>query len=416
MHSLVSVITPTHNPEWLPELFESLKAQTHEEWQWVIVPNNGAIGQIPADILIDPRVKIATLDDPHESKVGALKRHAANRSDGEIIAEIDHDDVITPDCLEKVVAAFHDDEHVGMVYSNTVNIDMRNMTPIVWSNQYGWSYRPFEYKGLDFLEARSAAPYPQNLTRIWFAPNHIRAWRTSAYWNAGGHDPNMKISDDHDLTCRMYLTSKIAHIDEPLYIYRVHGENTWLKNMAEIQTTMWLNHDRYVLPMAIKWANDNGLLGLDLCSGVDPYGGLATVDLKNAQFIADLDKPWPFITGSVGVIRASDAVEHLVDPVRTMNEAHRVLAHGGFFIIDVPSTNGVGAWCDPTHKSFWNRRSFRYYTEASVRRYIEPMCTASFQALKLADVLKWNEQVPYVQAHLIALKDDSIRFYGEKLI
>lgn len=416
MHSLVSVITPTHNPEWLLDLHKSLKAQTHEEWQWVIVPNNGAIGKIQQEILDDPRVKIAFSEDPAEARVGALKRCAASNSDGKIIAEVDHDDLITPDCLEEIVTAFYEDENVGMVYSNTVNVDMRSMSPIVWSNRYGWSYRPFQYADMDFLEARSAAPYPQNLSRIWFAPNHIRAWRASDYWHAGGHNANMKISDDHDLTCRMYLTNKIVHIDKALYIYRVHGENTWLKNMREIQTTMWENHDRYILPMAMKWAKDKELLGLDLCGGIDAQAGLDSVDLKNAHFITDLNKIWPFITDSVGIIRANDAIEHLKDPIHVMNEAHRVLAHGGFFIIDVPSTNGVGAWCDPTHKTFWNKRSFRYYTESLMRRYIEPECTARFQVLKLTEIQKWNEKIPYVQAHLIALKDDSVRFYGEKLI
>jgi hypothetical protein len=47
-----------------------------------------------------------------------------------------------------------------------------------------------------------------------------------------------------------------------------------------------------------------------------------------------------------------------------MSEAFRVLKPGGTFDIDVPSTNGMGAFQDPTHKSFWNVNSFLYYNEA----------------------------------------------------
>jgi hypothetical protein len=45
-----------------------------------------------------------------------------------------------------------------------------------------------------------------------------------------------------------------------------------------------------------------------------------------------------------------------------MNELYRVLADHGVAEIIVPSTDGPGAFQDPTHRSFWNRNSFRYYT------------------------------------------------------
>jgi glycosyltransferase involved in cell wall biosynthesis len=416
MNTLVSVCTPTHNSQWLLELYESLKAQTYADWQWVIVPNNGAVGMLRDVLLSDPRIKVATAPDERESRVGALKRFVARSAEGQILVEVDHDDLLTPDCLEKLVSAFAADKEVGMVYSNTVNIDVRTKTAITWSARYGWTYRPFKLGDVDYLEARSAPPLPQNISRIWFAPNHVRAYRATAYWAVGGHDSTMKIGDDHDLTCRMYTQSKIKQIDEPLYIYRVHGENTWLKNMDEIQGTMWATHDRHILPMGLRWAHDNGLLAIDLCGGIDKPAGLISVDIQGGDVTADLNARWPFEDGTVGVIRAYDAVEHLRDPVHTMNEAHRVLAHGGLFLINVPSTDGRGAWCDPTHVSFWNSRSFRYYTEANIRRYLEPRCTARFQAMKVVDVRRWEEQLPYVEAHLIALKAEIPRFYGEKLI
>ena len=91
-----------------------------------------------------------------------------------------------------------------------------------------------------------------------------------------------------------------------------------------------------------------------------------------------------------------------------MNEAHRVLAPGGFFMISIPSTNGLGAFCDPTHVSFWNKLSFRYYTSKQFARYI-PKFVGKFQ---VARVIEWfpsdwhrEHNVPYVEAQLIALKD-----------
>ena len=76
---------------------------------------------------------------------------------------------------------------------------------------------------------------------------------------------------------------------------------------------------------------------------------------------ADLSHAWPWADSSVGHIRAHDIIEHLVNKIHTMNEAWRVLQKGGTFEIAVPTTDGPGAWQDPTHVSFWNRNSFMYF-------------------------------------------------------
>lgn len=77
---------------------------------------------------------------------------------------------------------------------------------------------------------------------------------------------------------------------------------------------------------------------------------------------ADLDLGWPWPDSSVDHIRAWDIVEHLKSKIWTMNELHRVLKPGGTVEIVVPTTEGPGAWQDPTHCSYWNRNSFLYHT------------------------------------------------------
>jgi hypothetical protein len=81
--------------------------------------------------------------------------------------------------------------------------------------------------------------------------------------------------------------------------------------------------------------------------------------------VVDLREPWPWADSSVDAVRAADIVEHLPDKIRTMNELWRVLKPGGTAEITVPTTDGSGAFQDPTHVSFWNRRSFLYYEDGS---------------------------------------------------
>lgn len=93
--------------------------------------------------------------------------------------------------------------------------------------------------------------------------------------------------------------------------------------------------------------------------------GYVNVDRSEpADQIVDLRLTWPWADNSVDEIIAWDCIEHLPDPIHTMNELYRVLRDGGMVDIIVPTTEGRGAWQDPTHVSWWNRNSFFYY-EAS---------------------------------------------------
>lgn len=97
--------------------------------------------------------------------------------------------------------------------------------------------------------------------------------------------------------------------------------------------------------------------------------GWVNVDrVAPADEIVDLSKPWPWKDGSVEAIRAHDIVEHLPDRTLTMNEAWRVLKPGGLFEIVVPTTDGRGAFQDPTHNSYWNRNLFFYFEHGNPHR------------------------------------------------
>ena len=76
---------------------------------------------------------------------------------------------------------------------------------------------------------------------------------------------------------------------------------------------------------------------------------------------ADLTQPWPWATSSVDAIVAWDIFEHLPDKLHTMNEAWRVLKPGAQLELFVPTTDGRGAFQDPTHRSFWTPNDLFYF-------------------------------------------------------
>ncbi len=395
---MISVFTPTHDTSFLPQVYESLKAQTNPDWEWVIAYNNGAQ---PIDFN-DPRVKPFVIEMAPEW-VGPLKAFCCEKATGDILLELDHDDLLHPTAIAEVTQAFEDYSHVGFVYSNTVFAD-GNMQKIPrFDEAYGWKYREVDWDGHQLDEHIAFPPTPESLSRIWFAPNHLRAFRASVYKKVGGYDKKMRVLDDQDLMCRMYLVTDFHHIDKGLYLYRVHGNNTWLRFNEEIQANVYRLYDKYATDLAEAWAMREGLELVEIGGRMNAKPGYVTVDLKDADEVCDLNGDWPFADSSVGVLRSMDVIEHLKDPIHTMKELSRVLAPGGWAIIQVPSTDGRGAFQDPTHVSFWNENSFLYYTNRDFAKYIDT--PVRFQAPRLYTTPKNEREVCWVQVHLINLKD-----------
>ncbi len=108
-------------------------------------------------------------------------------------------------------------------------------------------------------------------------------------------------------------------------------------------------------------------LNLGCCD--DLREGFCNVDrMQPADMIVDLDQPWPWEDGSVDEILAYDIFEHLPDKIHSMNEAWRVLKPGGLLNLKVPTTDGRGAFQDPTHRSYWTPHDLLYYVSGCPER------------------------------------------------
>lgn len=422
MPAKFAIFTPLHLPgnAYIKETWASLKAQSFKHWHWYILENNG--GKTPKAIADDPRVSVIQAH-PAIKGIGALKREACYASSIEPwMVELDNDDVLESRCLEELAKAFN--AGAGFVYSNCAEfIDDGSgvYKPNVYRADCGWTWYSVKFRKQELLAIHAAPATPQNLRRIEFSPNHVRAWTREAYATVGGHDLNMTVGDDHDLMVRMYLAGvKFVHIPKCLYFYRVHKDNTVITQNSDIQAATEAVYIRNIWALAHKFADDENLMKVDLCGAVGAPKDYFVLDKHddggpNPGLCCDLNEVWPLDDNRVGVLRAFDALEHLRDPIHTMNEAYRVLAPGGFFMISVPSTDGKGAFCDPTHVSYWNDLSFRYYTQEHFAKYIQGF-TGKFQLVRLINWFPtpWHRMnnVPYVEAQLIAIKP-GYKPYGE---
>jgi O-antigen biosynthesis protein len=445
------VVTPTHDPTWLSKTWESLRAQDYKNWRWLVLVNHRSgnkktIEEIERKTLAvvsgasKDQVVVSVCTTPilsmGQCKLEAIKRaeelFGGGAPENDVFIELDHDDLLLPRALGKLVQAFEDPE-VGFVYSDFIDFDPAPASAgdvqgrVTYRNPQlrpnweanGWKFYQTEIEDLPSLGIRTGSyeavrswePSALAMSLVYFAPNHVRAWRRSAYWNAGGHCPVYEVCDDHELLCRTYLTTKMRRIPEPLYMYRVTGKNTWARDTDKIKRLTYEIRQNYLERLILRECELTGAPAYDLGGGISPREGFVPVDvdLTGPGVRVDLEGPWPFKDSSVGAFRAADILEHLPDKIHTMQEIWRCLRPGGWLLSLTPSTDGRGAFMDPTHKSYWNELSFWYWTRKAQARYIKNE-HVRFQEIELFTQFPspWHKTniISYVTANLVALKDE----------
>tara|TARA_Y100000589_G_scaffold18035_1_gene14978 strand:- start:2665 stop:3216 length:552 start_codon:yes stop_codon:yes gene_type:complete len=111
--------------------------------------------------------------------------------------------------------------------------------------------------------------------------------------------------------------------------------------------------------------NDKKKLVLDLGCGKKKRDGTIGVDF-NTRLEGIINHnlnefPYPFDSETVDKVYIDNCIEHLDNPLRVMEEIHRMLKKGGEVKVIVPYFRSPYAFHDPTHKTFYTTESFSYY-------------------------------------------------------
>jgi glycosyltransferase involved in cell wall biosynthesis len=397
-----SLITPTHNPKYLSELHDSLKNQTYQNWEWIVYLNGSVEPHnLPLQIRQDPKVTVFKQKEDYGDRIGKIKKEAFSLGTGDVLVEMDHDDMLREDCLEELNNEYQDPE-IGFVYSEDSKLQTNGeFNP--YGSYYGWSWYETEWHGHKMKVMRNFEASSLSMTMIYWQPNHVRSWRREIYHALGGHDESLDILDDQDLIARTYLVTRMKNIRKPLYIYRIDGGNSWLKKIDKIgKETVQMMH-KYGMSLAERDADLQGKTKIQL-GDAEPlrkgyiYYSLEDYENNKGFFLRD---------DSVGVIYAPFFPQRIQDTEKFMSECHRILCNNGWFFTEIPSTDGRGAWMDPRNKSFWNENSFLYYTHRNQAKYINNT-KIRFQSWRKETrfLNQWYEdnKIPTTVAWLTALK------------
>ena len=269
---LVSFFSPIYNTaDKLYRTYEALRAQTYNNWEWVMVNDSTDGGRtlLIAEELSakDSRLKLYDFRKKSGGIIGESKHRAAALCEGDYIMEIDHDDYLLPEAADLMVKAFKRFPDAKFVYSDCAEVWEHNHESITYGEGFCFgygSYRDEVWDGINYKVMNTANINPKTIRHIVGVPNHFRAWDRKFYLSIGGHNRRLTIADDYELIVRTFLKTKMVRIPKLLYLQFYHNNNTQNQTRADIQRRVKsirehyneAIHQRFLELGVVDWAYD----------------------------------------------------------------------------------------------------------------------------------------------------------------
>ena len=231
-----SLFTPSFNSfHKIIRVYESLKAQTLKDWEWVIMddsPDDKHFQFLRQQFQEDNRIRFYR-HSQNNGSIGNVKNEAVSLCRGKYVLEMDHDDEILPDVLQDAANLFAEKPDVGFIYMDFV---------CAYENGDNQSYGDFICKGyggyysMKYKEKWRLVYITPNINNITLShlvccPNHPRIWRREFLLELGNYCEYLHICDDYEILLRTALSFtkyKMAKIHKLGYIqYMNDGESNF---------------------------------------------------------------------------------------------------------------------------------------------------------------------------------------------
>lgn len=242
---LFSFYTCTFNTniEKFYRLYKSIQNQTYTHWNWYILDDstNDIICEY-IKTLNDPRI-IVYKNITNHANIGFNKHSIAMLCSGDWLLEVDHDDILTSDCLETVYYAIQKFPKSKFIYSDALEEYSSNIEEKQYGKEYTFSWCLGYYKdeiinNQKRIVATCGPLNPITVRTILCAPNHIRCIKKEFYYQLNGHNTRLSVMDDLDLIHRMFIhcdsIENITYINKCLYIQDLKDDHTTQNNKGMI--------------------------------------------------------------------------------------------------------------------------------------------------------------------------------------
>jgi GT2 family glycosyltransferase len=215
----ISLITPVYNtdPVLFREMIDSVIAQIYGNWELCIVDDASPAGHVSAMLeeaqQLDPRIKVMRLSE--NGGISVATNAAVEMASGDFVAFLDHDDLITPDCLAHFALLIGDEPEIDMAYSDDDKIDLHGL-------RYAPQFKP---------------DWSPVLLLTFMYISHMLLVRKSIFQELGGFRKDFDGSQDYDFALRAAeVVGKVGHIPRILYHWRAVEGSTALSAEGKPQS------------------------------------------------------------------------------------------------------------------------------------------------------------------------------------
>lgn len=206
---LVSIVIANYNSEkYINETLNSLFIQSYSNIEIILIDDCSSDGSV--DLINhwkSQKLKnIELILNARNLGGGVTKLTGLEKAKGEIVGFVDCDDYLHERAVEKMVGIHMNFEKVGLVYSNAFEVDASGKIKGILNKS-----RKLK-AGQTLLEEDCAF--------------HFATWKRKYYeLCAYGFSSKFNIAYDLDIYYKLEEVSDVMYIDEPLYYYRLHGNN-----------------------------------------------------------------------------------------------------------------------------------------------------------------------------------------------
>lgn len=208
----VSVVMPAYDAErFIGEAVSSVLASRFRALELIVADGGSRDGTVDEALRAargDERVKILRLA---HGGVATARNAALESAEGALIANLDADDMMFPERLERQVAFLDAHPEYVAVGSRVLAIDAEGRPK-------GILIRHFTHEAIDAAHLNGLGGS---------LGNPAATFRKAAAVQVGGYLPQLRSSgEDHDFWLRMAEVGRLANLTDVLTRYRVHDANT----------------------------------------------------------------------------------------------------------------------------------------------------------------------------------------------
>ena len=196
------IVANYNNAVFLDALIESIRKQTYNQWQLVIVDDCSTDNS--RDILnnykCDPQIEVIF----HKENLGASAafKSAALAANGEILGMLGADDALTPQAIETMVKLHQLNPEASLICSNIYKCDEQLNILSLWD--------------------KYTAPIAHGSLIIDPSVGSFATFKKEKYLQTEGFDPFFKKALDHDVYLKLEEKGKVLYHPEALYLYRAN--------------------------------------------------------------------------------------------------------------------------------------------------------------------------------------------------